>query len=112
MKKLAFVETENTSNETIEKLKLVADIRRHIFEFEDAYEAYKPIADFYNEIEEENKKAEEAEKLARATEKKNQKFANKADKETKKANKHELMAEKYAMEVKPPELIPVTTEEA
>ena len=70
MKKLAFVETENTNNETIEKLKIANDIRRHIFEDDNAYAAYKELAEKFNEFEAVAEKAakdkKDAEKLERA----------------------------------------------
>lgn len=80
MKKLAFVETEATNNETIEKLKIVNDIRRHIFEDDNAYTAYKELAEKFNEFETTAKELDKANKEAEKIEKNNNKNERKAQK--------------------------------
>ena len=80
MKKLAFVETEATNNETIEKLKIVNDIRRHIFEDDNAYTAYKDLAEKFNEFEAVAEKAAKDKKDAEKLEKSNNKNERKAQK--------------------------------
>lgn len=121
MKKLAFVETNNTNetnNETAQKIKLVKEITRHIFEDDDAYEKYAKFAEkvenaLAKEREENTPKSEvdaakEAVKVAKAKAKKEREV----EKLQTKADKFQLKADHYYDLATEPEVKPEDVEEA
>lgn len=121
MKKLAFVETNNTNetnNETAQKIKLVKEITRHIFEDNDAYEEYAKFAEkvenaLAKEREENTPKSEvdaakEAVKVAKAKAKKEREV----EKLQTKADKFQLKADHYYDLATEPEVKPEEVEEA